>query len=282
MMADNQNGTGNIPDQEAPNNKNTLEESPSHDSSSICSPDRTSDNELEHDADSDSSCSGGGPDYQTKQRTKENRRKSRRTSSNVFIARKFDSTTNEFFERAGRKLNEFEDLNEMERKGTKQVLCESYSSSTDENELTDSASTTSTLQYELPSHLDLTESVSSSGVEDSEEARKTRKMTAVDGLLFEIYDRFHSRGSSIVESDITECSTTSMNSVYITSSFENDERPMMDQGFLETKSMSKICLLFKGLIFRGFCAKNCGKIREIMSEKILNIKSSKNQEMHPK
>ena len=52
-----------------------------------------------------------------------------------------------------------------------------------------------------------------------------------------------SRGSSIVESDITECSTTSMNSVYITSSFENDERPMMDQGFLESKSMFMLCTL---------------------------------------
>ena len=182
-----------IPELETPSVQNTLQESPLHDSSSVCSPEGTSENELEHDADSDSSCSGEGPDVQMKQhRTKDSKRKTRRTSSNVFIARKLDNNlSHEFFAQAGKKLTEFEDdLDEEERKHTKQVLVESYSSSTDENELTDSASASSTLQYEIPSHIDLTES-ESTGVADTEEVRQSRKMTAVDGLLFEIYDRFH-------------------------------------------------------------------------------------------
>ena len=189
----NNNETEIIPELETPSIQNTLQESPLHDSSSVCSPEGTSENELEHDADSDSSCSGEGPDVQAKQhRTKDCKRKTRRTSSNVFIARKLDNNlSHEFFAQAGKKLTEFEDdLDEEERKHTKQVLVESYSSSTDENELTDSASASSTLQYEIPSHIDLTES-ESTGVADTEEVRQSRKMTAVDGLLFEIYDRFH-------------------------------------------------------------------------------------------
>ena len=214
-------------------------ESPSHDSngSEICSPERTTENELEHDADSDSSGDEVSFFDHLKNRAKsqENRRKSRRASSNAFVTKKFDNDAkvSELFD-SENICTEFvvDGLNNTKKENAKQLLCKSYSSSTDENERNVSL-VGSTLQYGFPNR---GESISStSGGEDTEEMRKTKKLTAVDGLLFEIYDRFHSRGLSVIESDITECSTTSVNSVYVTSSFENDERLKVDQNFLETK-----------------------------------------------
>ena len=66
--------------------------------------------------------------------------------------------------------------------------------------------------------------------------KRLRKVTAVDGLLFDIYDRYHKREPSLsVDSDITECSTTSVSSVYVASSFENDDRPKLDRNYLQSK-----------------------------------------------
>lgn len=211
--------------------------SPSHDSndSNVCSPERTIENELDRDADSDSSSGGKSQPYPSKSRIKcqDNRRKARRTSSNVFVTRKLEESA---ISDSGQKLSilhddKYEEDLKIRNETEKSPLHESLSSSTDENDLHDSITS-------LPYVINEEPLPSSSGFEDSEEMRKTRKLTAVDGLLFEIYDRFHSRGSSIVESDITECSTTSMNSVYVMSSFENDERLNMEM--LETKAIAEL------------------------------------------
>lgn len=240
-------------------------ESPSHDSngSEICSPERTTENELEHDADSDTSGDESSFFDHLKNRAKsqEGRRKVRRASSNMFVLKKNGNDSELFND--GDSCNEYNDVelididlphmpNDMN--SSKPSLCKSNSSSTDENERSCSvidvnnisnnlSSSTSTLQYGFPHR---GESISStSGGEDPEEMTKCKKQTAVDGLLFEIYDRFHSRGLSVVESDITECSTTSVNSVYVTSSFENDDRVTVDQNYLETKGelFHSVCYL---------------------------------------
>lgn len=82
------------------------------------------------------------------------------------------------------------------------------------------------------------ESFSTSGGEETGgDSRNEKKLknTAVDGLLFEIYDKYQRTDSHCVDSDITELSTTSVTSVYMASSFENDDRSKLDKTYLETK-----------------------------------------------
>ena len=69
----------------------------------------------------------------------------------------------------------------------------------------------------------------------------TPPKTAVDGLLFEIYDRYnHHSDSHVLDSDMTELSTTSVSSIYVASAFENEDRQKFDQNYLETKGIKLI------------------------------------------
>ncbi|XP_065673556.1 TBC1 domain family member 30 isoform X2 [Hydra vulgaris] len=73
--------------------------------------------------------------------------------------------------------------------------------------------------------------------------KKNAARSTVDGLLFEIYDRNYQNSSSSAvcgDSDFTECSTTSVASVFVTSSFENDDRPKLDWSYLETKDIPEL------------------------------------------
>ena len=66
---------------------------------------------------------------------------------------------------------------------------------------------------------------------------QSRKRSAVDGLLFEIYERYSTRETckSIDSDNITECSTTSSTFCFA-SSLDNDEtRVKLDKSYLETK-----------------------------------------------
>ena len=84
-----------------------------------------------------------------------------------------------------------------------------------------------------------TSSVSTSSTNSDQEDKQCRKRSAVDGLLFEIYERYHNRdwSKSIDSDNITECSTTS-GSVYFASSLEHDEtRNKLDKAYLETKGL---------------------------------------------
>lgn len=72
---------------------------------------------------------------------------------------------------------------------------------------------------------------------DADGETQNRKRSAVDGLLFEIYDRYSTRENcrSIDSDNITECSTTSSNFCFA-SSLENDEsREKFDRTYLQTK-----------------------------------------------
>ena len=82
---------------------------------------------------------------------------------------------------------------------------------------------------------------STSSTSDFENDKQNRKRSAVEGLLFEIYERYSARemGRSIDSDTITECSTTS-STFYFASSLENDEscREKLDRAYLVTKGPS--------------------------------------------
>ena len=88
---------------------------------------------------------------------------------------------------------------------------------------------------------------------------QSRKRSAVDGLLFEIYERYTTRenGRSIDSDNITECSTTS-SSFCFASSLENDEtRVKLDKAYLETKGIFITLFLF-GRALMGRCVFSWG------------------------
>ena len=88
-----------------------------------------------------------------------------------------------------------------------------------------------------PKLVSLGSSNSTSSASDLDSDRQSRKRSAVDVLLFDIYERYHTRGigKSIDSDNVTECSTTS-SSFYFASGLENDEsREKLDKGYLETK-----------------------------------------------
>ena len=66
---------------------------------------------------------------------------------------------------------------------------------------------------------------------------QNRKRSAVDGLLFEIYERYSTRENfrSIDSDNITECSTTSSNFCFASSLENDDSREKLDRAYLETK-----------------------------------------------
>lgn len=221
------------------------EYSPSHESdfSDFLSPTRSVENELEHDADSDSS--GEDRVFENKARGQEIKKKlKRRTSSNVFtFKRHADNVHNmqkvnidEFTELDLDLANTYKHLNSNSKQLFFQKKSHSFSSSTDENDSRTSSSKTLPLKANI-------ESISSTSTEECDDLKhRSKKTSAVDGLLFEIYDRYHSHGelSHVVDSDITECSTTSFTSVYVASSFENDDRPRLDKSYLQTKEVEEL------------------------------------------
>eukprot|EP00794_Sanderia_malayensis_P005946 gene5946-6636_t len=90
---------------------------------------------------------------------------------------------------------------------------------------------------------------SSTSTSDLENDNQNRKRSAVDGLLFEIYERYTTRefGKSIDSDNITECSTTS-SSMYVASCMENDDNSeIFDRAFLETKDVSDLERFLKNL-----------------------------------
>ena len=66
---------------------------------------------------------------------------------------------------------------------------------------------------------------------------QNRKRSAVDGLLFEIYERYSTRENfrSVDSDNITECSTTSSNFCFASSLENDDTREKLDRAYLETK-----------------------------------------------
>ena len=79
---------------------------------------------------------------------------------------------------------------------------------------------------------------------------QSRKRSAVDGLLFEIYERYTTRenGRSIDSDNITECSTTSSSFCFATS-LENDEtRVKLDKAYLETKGIFRTLFVLVALL----------------------------------
>ena len=72
---------------------------------------------------------------------------------------------------------------------------------------------------------------------DADGDTQNRKRSAVDGLLFEIYERYSTRENfrSIDSDNITECSTTSSNFCFASSLENDDTREKLDKAYLETK-----------------------------------------------
>lgn len=240
------------------------EDSPSNDShsSGAFSPIRLDDrnDELEHDADSDSS--GRDVSFDPYRNKLQDRKKTkRRTSSSVFIFKKDDSTLNHVnnsqFDVVDLDLNtanngtKTNNSAKSRREDMKWATSQSFSSSTDETDakvvpilpnaakslLIDHESIDSFL-FPMPGS---EKTVQMETISDNSGDGDTKKISnkAVDGLLFEIYDRYHhgTDHANATESDITELSTTSVTSIYVASSFENDERPKLDWNYLETKGM---------------------------------------------
>lgn len=208
------------------------ENSPSHDSNSstILSPNVLDENESVHDADSDSSGSEFFSFDST--RSEVNRRKKRRTSSNVFI----------FQNKSQARVAKNESVNEdlLSQFGLENDNPVGVGPSTIVNDSLTFKNTVSALSKDnkVRKNHQRVESFSTSGGEETSSDNrneKKRKNTAVDGLLFEIYDKYQRTDSHCVDSDITELSTTSVTSVYMASSFENDDRSKLDKTYLETK-----------------------------------------------
>lgn len=229
------------------------ESSPSHDShsSGVFSPVRLDDNdeaddydELVHDADFDSSDQESNLDpYRSQRKVK------RRTSSNVFTFKK----NTEAGESQGDVKNDPKHF-KSKREIFKWKDSASFSSSTEEIEarkrspqkLHNNAMIQSYLNQNISSSSpDYIEENSASGMGLTEidltaisGLPSHKSKTAVDGLLFEIYDRYnHHSDSHILDSDMTELSTTSVSSIYVASAFENEDRQRFDQNYLETKGI---------------------------------------------
>ena len=235
------------------------ESSPSHDSncSGVFSPvslDDDNDNELVHDADFDSS------DQESKfdpYRDRNQRKVKRRTSSNVFTFKK--NGTADTKERSLQKINQFNVNNDAKTtlSKSKQGILKwtqsaSFSSSTEEIEARKQS------PQKLHNNVLIQSSFNQSMVsaESSEETMISLDTTGigltppkskatVDGLLFEIYDRYNRHSDShVMDSDITELSTTSVSSIYVASAFENEDRQKFDQNYLETKGINIFIIMF--------------------------------------
>lgn len=211
-------------------NANALD-SPFHESNSSLTLSPREINEQDHDADSDNS-SADERDLafdSSKVRDSNKKKAKRRTSSNVF---NFKSTVEEYG-----SLTEVDLLgdnvlqHDSHHENTHQTFRKmpSFSSSNDEDEKSNTSIEKSGRMESI--------STTSSEETSSETLTKKRRNNAVDGLLFEIYDRFQRRDSQGIDSDMTEFSTTSVTSIYVASSFENDDRPKLDRNYLESKGI---------------------------------------------
>lgn len=210
------------------------ENSPSHDSNSstILSPNALDENESVHDADSDSS--GSEFFLVDSTRSEVNRRKKRRTSSSVFV----------FQNKSPARVPKNENVNDdvlsqfcLENDNPAGVGPKNTTIAHDSPTFENTVSAVSKDNKVRKNHQRV-ESFSTSGGEETgsdNRNEKKRKNTAVDGLLFEIYDKYQRTDSHCVDSDITELSTTSVTSVYMASSFENDDRSKLDKTYLQTK-----------------------------------------------
>lgn len=218
------------------------ESSPSHDShsSGVFSPVRLDDednNELVHDADFDSS------DQESKfdpYRDRNQRKVKRRTSSNVFVFKK-----NGIADDSLQSVNNDNATLKSKRDILKWTQSASFSSSTEEIE--SRKRSPQKLHDNVLKQSYFNQAIVSG--ESGEEAliplhsqgiglTPPKSKTAVDGLLFEIYDRYnHHSDSHVLDSDMTELSTTSVSSIYVASAFENEDRQKFDQNYLETKGI---------------------------------------------
>ena len=211
------------------------ENSPSHDSNSstILSPNALDENESVHDADSDSS--GSEFFLVDSTRSEVNRRKKRRTSSNVFV----------FQNKSPARVTKNENVNDdvlsqfgLENDNPAGVGPPSNTTIAHDSLTFENTVSAVSKDNKVRKNHQRVESFSTSGGEETggdNRNEKKRKNTAVDGLLFEIYDKYQRTDSHCVDSDITELSTTSVTSVYMASSFENDDRSKLDKTYLETK-----------------------------------------------
>jgi len=210
-------------------------DSPFHESNSSLTLSPREINEQDHDADSDNS-SADERDLafdSSKVRDSNKKKAKRRTSSNVF---NFKSTVEEYG-----SLTEVDLLGDnvlqhdfQHHENTHQTFRKmpSFSSSNDEDEKNSTSIGKAGRMESI--------STTSSEETSSETLTKKRRNNAVDGLLFEIYDRFQRRDSQGIDSDMTECSTTSVTSIYVASSFENDDRPKLDRNYLESKEVAEL------------------------------------------
>ncbi|XP_066915732.1 TBC1 domain family member 30-like [Clytia hemisphaerica] len=236
--------------------------SPSHDShsSGVFSPVRLDDGDDVDkvcDADSDSSNQESSFDPYN---TRNHRKVKRRTSSNVFTFKKNDPAHQQ-------------PLSQSDLKSRRDVLkwqnSASFSSSTEEVEARNRSPQklqNQPLQYK---NVPLNQSSISTSSEETISSHPnlnngfspTKSKTAVDGLLFEIYDRYqHNDDHNLLDSDITELSTTSMSSIYVASAFENDERQNFDKSYLETKEITELERMVKELK-RGISMLNSKLVR---------------------
>lgn len=262
-------------------NENPRENSPSNDSHSSgpFSPIQLDpiNDELEHDADSDSS--GGDMSFDPyRNKLQERKKTKRRTSSNVFTFKDVDNHSNNLnggqfdvvdlgLTSISNNRNATADTAEKpisvstaksRRADMKWTNSKSFSSSTDETDVKIVPVSATTAKSLLTDHdsLDMflfpsseNEKIMqqpaevSSNSSDNSGGGDTKKNKAVDGLLFEIYDKYHGidHANVTTESDITELSTTSITSIYVASSFENEDRPRLDKNYLQTKGM--MCLI---------------------------------------
>ncbi|XP_065067320.1 TBC1 domain family member 30-like isoform X2 [Rhopilema esculentum] len=101
---------------------------------------------------------------------------------------------------------------------------------------------------------------------------QSRKRSAVDGLLFEIYERYSTRETckSIDSDNITECSTTSSTFCFA-SSLDNDEtRVRLDKSYLETKDLEELALLVKEM----------RRSTNMMSSKLVRLLKQRDRNAH--
>ena len=206
-----------------------------------------SENEKGNDPDVDSSGEEVDFVFEGKAKTLDGRKKlRRRTSSLFFVSKKatdqvvLDDSNNSSYsiENLEQTLNDHHDKVESQKNVLKKSL--SLSAADDDS---DNVYINDFALMQKDNLLNL--------YQDTDFNTEKRNVTrsTVDGLLFEIYDRHYqnSSGSAVCgDSDVTECSTTSLASVYVTSSFENDDRPKLDWSYLEAKGKNSILCIKVG------------------------------------